>query len=87
LLPAEDVRAALEYVAHDEAPLGIVYRTDALIEPRVRIVGLFPPQSHAPITYPAAAISGSGPDAARFVSFLAGRIAQDIFHKYGFSRP
>jgi molybdate transport system substrate-binding protein len=85
LLPAEDVRAALEYVAHDEAPLGIVYRTDALIEPRVRIVALFPPQSHLPITYPAAAVAGSGPDAARFVAFLAGPIAQGIFHNYGFT--
>ncbi len=87
LLPAEDVRAALEYVAHEEAPLGIVYRTDTLIEPRVRIVGLFPPQSHAPITYPAAAIAGSGADAARFVAFLAGPVAQEIFHNYGFSPP
>ncbi|HTW38997.1 MAG TPA: molybdate ABC transporter substrate-binding protein [Steroidobacteraceae bacterium] len=87
LLPAEDVRAALEYVAHDEAPLGIVYRTDALIEPRVRIVGLFPPQSHPPITYPAAAVAGAGADAARFVHFLAGADAQAIFHKYGFGSP
>ncbi|HTX24325.1 MAG TPA: molybdate ABC transporter substrate-binding protein [Steroidobacteraceae bacterium] len=87
LLPAEDVRAALEYVAHDEAPLGIVYRTDAFIEPRVRIVGLFPPQSHPPITYPAAAVAGTGAAAARFVAFLAGPQAQRIFHKYGFTTP
>jgi molybdate transport system substrate-binding protein len=87
LLPAEDVRVALEYVAHGEAPLGIVYRTDALIEPRVRIVDLFPPQSHPPITYPTAAVAGSGPDAARFVAFLAGPVAQGVFHNYGFTRP
>jgi molybdate transport system substrate-binding protein len=87
LLPAEDVRAALEYVAHGEAPLGIVYRTDALIEPRVRIVDLFPEESHAPITYPAAAVAGSAPEAARFVGFLSGSQAQDIFHKYGFASP
>lgn len=87
LLPAEDVRAALEYVAHDEAPLGIVYRTDALIEPRVRIVGLFPPRSHPPITYPAAAVAGAGADAARFIHFLVGPDAQAIFHKYGFAPP
>jgi molybdate transport system substrate-binding protein len=87
LLPAEDVRAALEYVAHDEAPLGIVYRTDALIEPRVRIVALFPPQSHPPVVYPAAAVAGSGAGAARFVEFLAGPAAQGILHKYGFMPP
>jgi molybdate transport system substrate-binding protein len=85
LLPAEDVRAALEYVAHDEAPLGIVYRTDALIEPRVRIVDLFPVASYPPIVYPAAAVAGAGPDAARFVAFLGGSAAQEIFHKYGFA--
>ncbi len=87
LLPAEDVRAALEYVAHDEAPLGIVYRTDALIEPRVRIVDLFPPASHPPITYPAAAVAGSGADAVRFVDFLSSSAARAIFHKYGFAPP
>jgi molybdate transport system substrate-binding protein len=87
LLPAEDVRAALEYVAHDEAPLGIVYRTDALIEPRVRIVDLFPAGSHPPITYPAAAVTGSGAGALRFVTFLGGAAAQEIFHKYGFTQP
>jgi molybdate transport system substrate-binding protein len=87
LLPSEDVRAALEYVAHGEAPLGIVYRTDALIEPRVRIVDLFPESSHPPITYPAAAVAGSAPEAARFVGFLSGSRAQDIFHKYGFASP
>jgi len=87
LLPAENVRAALEYVARDEAPLGIVYRTDALIEPRVRIVDLFPEQSHPPITYPAAAVAGSGPQAARFVAFLSAPVAQAIFHKYGFAPP
>lgn len=87
LLPAENVRAALEYVARSEAPLGIVYETDALIEPRVRIVGFFPAASHAPITYPSAAVSGARPGAARFVRFLATPPAQRIFHKLGFRTP
>ena len=85
LLPAQDVRAALEYVAHEEAPLGIVYRTDALIEPRVRIVDLFPEGSHPPIVYPAAVIAGAGSEAARFVGFLSGSASRKIFHKYGFT--
>ncbi|MGH8258722.1 MAG: molybdate ABC transporter substrate-binding protein, partial [Steroidobacteraceae bacterium] len=87
LIPAENVRAALEYVARGEAPLGIVYETDALIEPQVRVVGLFPPGSHPPIEYPAAAVSSAPPTAAGFVRFLAGARAQDIFHKYGFEAP
>lgn len=91
LIPAENVRAALEYVARAEAPLGIVYETDALIEPRVRIVGLFPAQSHPPITYPAAVVgaesAGRRGAADRFVRFLASPQAQRIFHKYGFRAP
>jgi molybdate transport system substrate-binding protein len=95
LLPAENVRAALAYVARAEAPLGIVYETDALIEPRVRIVALFPPSSHPLIDYPAAVVAATheGPlrsraaAADRFVRFLASADAQQIFHKYGFLPP
>ncbi len=95
LLPSENVRAALEYVARGEAPLGIVYETDALIEPRVRIVALFPPSSHPRIDYPAAVVAaphggplrGRAADADRFVRFLASPEAQRIFHKYGFLPP
>jgi molybdate transport system substrate-binding protein len=54
LVAAENVRAALEYVARGEAPLGIVYRTDAQAEKRVRVVAVFPPDSHPPITCPLA---------------------------------
>ena len=95
LIPAENVRSALEYVARGEAPLGIVYETDALIEPRVRIVGLFPPSSHPPIRYPAAVVvsARSGPlrgraaEADRFVRFLTSPQAERIFHKFGFLPP
>ena len=95
LIPAENVRAALEYVARGEAPLGIVYETDALIEPRVRIVGLFPTSSHPRIDYPAAVVAAAhgGPPrdraagADRFVRFLASPDARQIFHKFGFLPP
>jgi molybdate transport system substrate-binding protein len=95
LIPSENVRAALAYVARGEAPLGIVYETDALIEPRVRIVALFPPSSHPRIDYPAAVVTaahasplrGLDADADRFVRFLASSDAQRIFHKYGFLPP
>lgn len=95
LIPSENVRAALEYVARGEAPLGIVYETDALIEPRVHIVGLFPASSHPRIDYPAAVVAaakggppaGRAADAARFVRFLASPEAQRVFHKFGFLPP
>jgi molybdate transport system substrate-binding protein len=56
---AENVRAALALVARGEAPFGIVYRSDAVAEPRVRTVGEFPAGSHPQIIYPAAVIAGT----------------------------
>jgi molybdate transport system substrate-binding protein len=83
--PAENVRSALAFVAQGEAPFGIVYDTDAKVEPKVRIVGLFPDSSHPPILYPGAVVAAStNPDAARFMDFLRGREAAAIFRKYGF---
>ncbi|MGH6993866.1 MAG: molybdate ABC transporter substrate-binding protein, partial [Caulobacteraceae bacterium] len=85
LAPAENVRAALAYVALGEAPLGIVYRTDALSEPKVRIVGLFPEWTHPKILYPAAITAASHhPAAGRLLSFLEGREAAAIFARFGF---
>jgi molybdate transport system substrate-binding protein len=85
LAPAENVRAALAFVAQGATPLGIVYDTDARIEPKVRIVGLFPDASHAPIVYPAALTAAShSRDAAAFLRFLAGPEAGAVFRKYGF---
>ncbi len=82
---AEDVRAALNFVARGEAPLGIVYRTDAAAEPRVRIVGKFPAHTHAPIVYPAALVrQGKGGDGAGFLAFLKSSAAAAIFRKHGF---
>jgi molybdate transport system substrate-binding protein len=90
LAPAADVRAALSLVARAEAPLGVVYATDARVEPRVRVVASFPATSHAPIVYPGAPVrrrDGAGdPEAARaFLAFLAGAEGQTRFRRFGFS--
>jgi molybdate transport system substrate-binding protein len=84
---AENVRAALAFVARGEAPLGIVYATDARAEPRVRVVGTLPPATHPPIAYPAAATANAGPEALAFVRFLASPVARATFEKYGFTTP
>jgi molybdate transport system substrate-binding protein len=81
---AENVRVALAYVARGEAPLGIVYTTDATGEKRVHIVGTFPESSHAPIVYPAALTRDAKPGAKNFLDFLSGPEARAIFEKDGF---
>jgi molybdate transport system substrate-binding protein len=83
---ADNVRAALALVARGEAPLGIVYRSDAVADPSVRIVGAFPEDSHPPIIYPVAVIADSKhPGAAGLVDFLKSRSAASVFERYGFS--
>ena len=85
LAPAQNVRAALAFVAQGASPLGIVYDTDARVEPKVKIVGLFPDTSHTAIVYPAALVAASrNPEGAAFLRFLAGAKAGAIFRKYGF---
>lgn len=81
----EDVRATLAYVARGEAPLGIVYSTDARIEPRVRVVATFPGNTHEPIVYPAALVKDSKPAAAAFLNFLQGPQARAAFERAGFT--
>ncbi len=86
LAQAENVRMALTLVSRGEAPLGIVYRTDAASDPNVRIVGLFPDGTHPPIVYPMALLSTStNPDAQAFVDFLKSPKARSFFEKQGFS--
>jgi molybdate transport system substrate-binding protein len=83
---AENVRAALLLVARGEAPLGIVYGTDAAAEPTVRIVATFPDDSHPPIVYPAALTRDSkNPDAKAFLDFLRSPKARTSFEKQGFT--
>jgi molybdate transport system substrate-binding protein len=85
LAPAENVRAALAFVAQGEAPLGIVYDTDAQTEPKVRIVGLFPDATHPRIVYPAALVAASHNAAAPgYLAFLQGPQASAIFKRFGF---
>jgi molybdate transport system substrate-binding protein len=85
LVRAENVRAALAYVARGEVALGIVYRTDALAEKRVRIVDTFPPDTHPPITYPVAATATARPETQKYLDFLASDEARAIFVRYGFT--
>ncbi len=82
---ADNVRVALAYVARDEAALGIVYATDALIEKRVRVVDTFPESTHAPIVYPLALTRTASPIAKTFSAFIFSFDAANIFKKYGFS--
>jgi molybdate transport system substrate-binding protein len=84
---AENVRVALAYVARGEAPLGIVYETDARIEPRVRIVARLPEDTHAPIRYPAALTRTAGGKGAGFLAFLVSAEARAVFDRYGFKAP
>jgi molybdate transport system substrate-binding protein len=80
------VRAALLLVARGEAPLGIVYSTDAAIEPGVRIVGTFPRDTHPPIVYPIAlTASSTNPDAPALLVYLRGAAAHAQFQKAGFT--
>src|ERR1700728_952838 len=81
---AESVRAALTLVGRGEAVLGIVYSTDARVEPAVKIVGTFPADSHPPIIYPVAATSTAKPDTSGYLAFLKTAAAKAIFEKYGF---
>ncbi|SHI30903.1 molybdate ABC transporter substrate-binding protein [Wenxinia saemankumensis] len=82
LAETDNVRAALALVATGAAPYGIVYATDAALEPRVAILDRFPPESHAPITYPAAALTQAG---APFLAWLRGEAAGARFAAAGFT--
>jgi molybdate transport system substrate-binding protein len=84
--PAENVRAALGFVSRREAPLGIVYATDAAADPRVKVVAVFPEDTHPPIVYPAALTADSkNAGAARLLEFLGSPAARPIFEKLGFT--
>jgi molybdate transport system substrate-binding protein len=81
---AESVRAALTLVARGEAALGIVYSTDAKVEPGVKIIGTFPADSHPAIIYPVAATTTAKPETTDYLAFLRSTAAKTILEKYGF---
>lgn len=82
---AENVRAALALVSTGEAPLGIVYKTDAAADKKVKIVGTFPEGSHRPIVYPAALTSDATDDAAAFLTCMQSAKAKALFEAQGFT--
>ena len=85
----DNVRAALALVAAGEAPMGIVYRTDAAAEDGVTVIGTFPPDSHPAIVYPAAvtAESAAPEEAAAFLDYLGGDAARAAFAAQDFLVP
>ena len=85
LARAENVRVALLYVTRGEAPLGIVYASDALADKGVRVVDTFPADTHEPIVYPIALTKTAKSHAAGFVAYLSGPQGRDIFVKHGFT--
>ena len=82
---AENARLALSLVARGEASLGIVYETDAKVEANVKIVGVFPDNSHDPIIYPVAATVNAKPETIQYLAFLRSAVAKSIFEGYGFA--
>ena len=86
VVQADNVRAALAFVASGEAPPGIVYQTDANAEPAVKVIGTFPADSHPPIVYPVALIAAStNPDAKAFLEYLESDAAKPAYIKQGFT--
>jgi molybdate transport system substrate-binding protein len=84
----DNVRAALRLVARGEAPLGVVYRTDALAERGVRIVDTFPPGSHPPIVYPMLQLKrGASPATKALAGHLESAAARETFRRFGFRVP
>jgi molybdate transport system substrate-binding protein len=82
---AGNVRLALSMVARGETPLGIVYETDAKIEPAVKVIGVFPDNTDDPIIYPVALTPNAKSDAVQYLSFLRTQTAKSVFEKYGFN--
>jgi molybdate transport system substrate-binding protein len=83
--PAENVRVALTYVSRGESAYGIVYETDAKVDPGVHIAGVFPENTHPAIVYPVALTRTASPDAKAFLTYLSGPDAKAIFEKAGFT--
>ncbi len=85
LVLGDTVRSTLAFVSRGEAPLGIVYETDAFIDKKVRIVDVFPTNSHPTIVYPIALTTAARDGAGNFILFLRSANSQAVFRKYGFA--
>ena len=85
MVRADSARGALAFVDRGEAPLGIVYATDALADKSVRVVDTFPVNSHLPIVYPIALTSAARSGAAAFVEYVRGPAANAVFTAHGFA--
>jgi molybdate transport system substrate-binding protein len=90
VVPTEDVRSALAFVARGECPAGVVYTTDAMMSDKVKIIGIFPNNSHTPIVYPLALLkttenqTKASTSSQQFWQYLQQPVAQKILHHYGF---
>jgi molybdate transport system substrate-binding protein len=85
---AEDVRVAVTMVGRGDAPLAVVFATDAAEDQRVRVIGSFPDNSHPPIVYPVALVAASRqPDAARLLDYLKSPAASATFERLGYLTP
>ncbi|CNE70859.1 TPA: molybdate ABC transporter substrate-binding protein [Yersinia enterocolitica] len=83
---ANNVRSAMALVERAEAPLGIVYGSDAIASDKVKVVGVFPEASHKPVEYPMAIVKGhENPTVTAFYDYLKSPAAAVIFEKYGFT--
>ncbi|ELI5414753.1 molybdate ABC transporter substrate-binding protein [Vibrio parahaemolyticus] len=83
--PAKNVRLALALVERGEAPLGVVYKTDAQLTSKVKIVGEFASDTHAAIVYPAAVVNDST-ESRQFFQYLKSEDAKRVFAHYGFQQ-
>jgi molybdate transport system substrate-binding protein len=82
---ADNVRAALQLVSRGEAPLGIVYATDAKSDPNVKVIDIFPEGTHPPIIYPIAIMASStNADAPALLAYLKSSATQSVFKDQGF---
>jgi len=85
IVPADSVRAALAFVAFGEAPLGIVYRSDAVAEHGVRVVAAFPPSTHPPIVYPLLALKRASAAGLNFAAYLLNAESRKTWRRFGFT--
>jgi len=87
LIYGKDVRTVLTWVETENVDAGIVYKTDAILSDKIKIIGSAPKDSHSPVIYPAAIIKDTKyvSEAKKFLEFLKGKKAKEIFIKYGFT--